>query len=167
MTYERIEEMLRTYRNEVGRCGHLEAEIRELEAEIRRERAMLAEEVASPHAQVITDMPRGTGVGNPTEKFGMLLASGWEPDEIREKVAKLAELREEIAERGKTVEYVNRWMSGLPERERWVITKQMLDGVVWRDVVKQYQEQFGEYRSKDTIKRIRDRALDLIYDMAE
>ena len=77
------------------------------------------------------------------------------------------ELQEEYAERKKTVDYVGAWLEGLPERERWMVETQIMDGVVWREVVLQYQEKYGEYRSKDTLKRIRDKALDLIYDMAE
>ena len=44
---------------------------------------------------------------------------------------------------------------------------QVIDSVIWREIVLKYNERFGEYRSKDTLKRLRDRAIDLICDMAE
>lgn len=167
MTIERIEEMLKTYRFEVGRCGHLENEIALTKNQIERAKAGLADDLAGPGAQVITDMPRGTTVGNPTEKLGMMLASGYKSDEIRELEAKLGELIAEYTERKKTVDYVSSWLNGLPERERWMIETQVIDGVIWREILTKYPERFGEYRSKDTLKRIRDKAFDMIVDMAE
>ena len=167
MNSERIDEMLKTYRFEVGRCGHLESEMAQLKRDIERETAGLAEDLAGPGAQVITDMPRGTTVGNPTERLGMMLATGWKSDYVRELEAKLGELEAEYTERHKTVEYVEGWLAGLPERERWMVEQQIIDGVICREIVAKYTEKFGEYRSKDTLKRIRDRALDMIYDMAE
>ena len=167
MTIDRVEEMLKTYRFEVGRCGHLEREIELLKHEIAKERAGLAGDLAGPGAQVITDMPRGTTVGNPTEKLGMMLATGWVTDLIREKEAQLAEYEAEYAERHKTVAYVEKWLAGLPERERFMVEMQIIDGVIWREILVKYPEKFGEYRSKDTLKRIRDKALEMIYDMAE
>ena len=167
MTVERIEEMLKTYRAEVGRCGHLQMEIELLRKEIEADKAGLAGDLAGPGAQVITDMPRGTAVGNPTEKLGIMLASGYISDDIREKEARLNDLQAEYNERHKTVVYVESWLAGLPERERWMIETQVIDGVIWREILTQYPEKFGEYRSKDTLKRIRDKALDMIYDMSE
>lgn len=167
MTIERVEEMLKTYRFEVGRCGHLENDIAKTKREIECARANAASELAGPRAQVITDMPRGTKVGNPTETIGMMLASGYTGEEARELEAKLAELQAEYDERRKTVDYVESWLAGLPERERWMVEMQIIDGVIWREILTKYPERFGEYRSKDTLKRIRDRALDMIVDMAE
>lgn len=167
MELERIDEMLKTYRFEVGRCGHLENEIESTKRAIEAATAGLAGDLAGPGAQVITDMPRGTSVGNPTEKIGVMLASGYKSDEIRELESKLGDLTAEYTERKKTVDYVTSWLNGLPERERWMIEMQVIDGVIWREILMKYPERFGEYRSKDTLKRIRDRALDMIIDMAE
>lgn len=167
MTIERIEEMLKSYRFEVGRCGHLEQDIEQTKQDIERSKATLVSDLVGPGAQEITDMPRGTNIGNPTEKYALMLAGGWVSEDIQEKENKLAELIAEYTERRKTVDYVGKWLDGLPERERWMIETQYIDGVIWREIVMQYQEKFGEYRSKDTLKRIRDRALDMICDMAE
>ena len=119
MTIERVDEMLKTYRFEVGRCGHLEKDMELLRREIERDKASIVSDLVGPGAQEITDMPRGTTVGNPTEKYGLMLASGWIPEEIREKEARLGELLAEYEERKETVDYVQSWLSGLSERERW------------------------------------------------
>ena len=167
MTLERIEEMLKTYRFEVGRCGHLANEITQLEKDIAWLQNNPAEELCGPSAQVITDMPRGTSVGNPTERIGLMLAAGYESQDVREMRIKLAEMKAEYAERRKTVDYVESWLAGLPERERWMIEMQVIDGVIWREIITKYPEKFGEYRSKNTLKRIRDRAMEMICDMAD
>lgn len=167
MTIERVDEMLKTYRFEVGRCGHLKKDIEILTMDIEKAKRGLAADLVGPGAQEITDMPRGTTVGNPTEKYGLMLAGGWVSDEVRDMENKLGELTAEYTERKKTVDYVESWLNGLSERERWMVETQVIDGVIWREVLMQYQEKFGEYRSKDTLKRLRDRAMDLIYDMAE
>lgn len=167
MTRDEIEERLKTYRFEVGRCGHLLNEIELTKREIEAAKSGLAGDLAGPAAQVITDMPRGTSVGNPTEKIGIMLASGYKSDEIQELEAKLGELLAEYTERKKTVDYVESWLGGLPERERWMIEMQVVDGVIWREIITKYPEKFGEYRSKDTLKRIRDKAFEMIIDMAE
>ncbi|MBR5457549.1 MAG: hypothetical protein IKV56_02175, partial [Kiritimatiellae bacterium] len=92
MAPERVDEMLKSYRYEVGRCGHLKAEMEMLSRDIERDKASLAHDLVGPGAQVITDMPRGTTVGNPTEKFGTMLADGWVPEDLRAKMTKLAAL---------------------------------------------------------------------------
>ena len=167
MAPEMVDELLKSYRHEVGRCKHLEAEMSMLIKDIERERSAAAGYLVGPGAQQITDMPRGTTVGNPTEKYGMMLADGWSTDEVAEMEGKLAALRAEYDERHKTVVYVESWLGGLPERERWIVERQVVDSVIWRELVTQYTQRFGEYRSKDTLKRLRDRALEMIYDMAE
>lgn len=167
MTLDRVDEYLKTYRHEVGRCGHLRQEIEALKADIWRAKENLVSDLVGPGAQEITDMPRGTTVGNPTERYGVMLADGWVTEEIQEMQNKLGELEAELETRQKTVDYVESWLAGLPERERWMIEMQVIDGIIWREILTMYPEKFGEYRSKDTLKRIRDKALDMICDMAE
>ena len=167
MTREQVDEMLKSYRFESGRCGHLQAQIELMRREVEHERATLVSDLVGPGAQVITDMPRGTTVGNPTEKYGTMLADGWVTDEIKAKEVEIERLQAEYDERHKNVVYVESWLNALPERERWMVEMQVVDAVIWREILNKYQQIYGEYRSKDTLKRLRDRALEMIYDMAE
>ena len=167
MTPERVDEMLKSYRHDMGRCGHLLTEIDMLKQEIAKQKSTIVSDLVGPGAQVITDMPRGTMMGNPTEKYGLMLAEGWEPDVIREMREKIAQMQAEYNERQKTVIYVSNWLKCLPERERWIIEMYVIDNVIWAEILVKYQQEFGEYRSKDTLKRLRDRALEMVYDMAE
>lgn len=167
MTQERVLQMLKSYRFEVGRCGHLIAEIRVLERDIERQKADMVETLASPKPQQLTDMPHGTQIGNPTEKFGLMLASGYETPEIEAMRAKVVELSAEYDERSDVVNHVSSWLAGLDERGRWVVEAQVIDGVTWREIISRYRQHFGDDASKDTLKRVRDRSMQTIYRMAE
>ena len=167
MTPERIDEILARYRSDTGRCGCLEMQIRELETAIQRARANLVEDLASVRSQEITDMPKGTATGNPTEKVRILLASGWVTGEIHEMEAQLALLREEYGQRSFGVLYIDNCLKGLSPKERWIVENQVIDGEYWKEVVAKFKADFHEDTSKDSLKRLKQRALDKIYRMAE
>lgn len=167
MTREKVDEMLKAYRFEVGRCGHLEAEISQLEKAVAQSMATLAEDVTSIKAQQLSGMPHGTTVGNPTEKLGIMLASGWVPDDILELRKELQETKLEYEGRRFTVLFVEAWLRGLTERERWIVEHQVIDSEYWKEVARKYKAAFCEDTSKDSLKRLKLRAMEKIYQMAE
>lgn len=167
MTRERVDAILRGYRFDLGRCGHLALEIQDLEAKYNTEKGDMVHALVSPKPQQLTDMPRGTAIGNPTEKFGLMLASGYSSEEMREIEIQIIAKTDEYKERRGRVLYVQEWLSGLNDRERWMVEQQVIDGVYWKDVGVQYAAKFGENVSKDTLKRLRDRAMEKVYAMAE
>lgn len=167
MTTDRVMAMLKAYRFEVGRCGHLQAEIAELKRRYAQLEKDLIDAMVSPGAQQISDMPRGTTVGNPTERYAMRLAEGLKDADLQAMDIRIAALEAEFEQRNLTVMYVESWLNGLAERERWVVEAQVIDGVFWKDVCSRYRQRFEEDCSKDTLKRYRDRALGKIYEMAK
>lgn len=167
MELERIQLMLKDYKACLGRCNHLKTEMNVLERQIEVIKADTAETLASPKPRVLSDMPRGTTIGNPTEKYGGMLADGFKTDEQVLLEGKLAQITAEYNEKIATVEYVNSWMSGLSDRERVVIRSNMIEGDTWKDTVNSYNQRFGDTVSKDTLKRIKDRAMDKIIEMAK
>ena len=167
MTREKVDEMLKAYRFEVGRCGHLEAEISQLEKAIQQATATLDEDVTAAKPQQLSGMPHGSTVGSPTERLGIMLASGWIPDEIREMQDELKETRQEYERRYFTVMFVTAWLNGLPERERWIVEHQVIDGEYWKEVIAKFNAAFREDASKDSLKRLKQRAMEKIYRMAE
>lgn len=167
MTRDRVDAILKGYRFDVGRCGHLAQEIQMLDVQYKNEQADMIHALVSPHPQQLTDMPRGTQVGNPTEKYGIMLASNYATDEMRELEIQILAKQDEYNERKARVVFVQSWLEGLTERERWMIETQVIDGVFWKDVGVQYAQRFGENVSKDTLKRLRDRAMEKVYAMAE
>lgn len=166
MTRDNVNELLANHRTNTGRCLYLEAEIDRLRGEINRAKANLAMDVATAHNYELSDMPRGSAVGQPTERLGLRLASGWTPDYISDMERELAGLEREHRERATRRTFVEAWLNGLAERERWLIEQQVIDGVYWRDVLIRYRRKFGADCSLDTLKRVKAKALDTIYDMA-
>lgn len=166
MTHEKVDELLKAYRFEVGRCGHLETEIGRIEKELAQCKSQLAEDAASIQSQQLSDMPRGTAIGNPTERVGLMLASGWTPDYIKSMEAEIASLKSEYNSRYFTVLFVSSWLKGLSERERWIVEHQIIDNEYWKDVISGYRIEYHEDSSKDSLKRLKMRALGKIYDMA-
>ena len=167
MTHEKVDEMLKAYRFEVGRCGHLEIEISQLQKALDRSLKCLTEDAASIKSQQLSDMPKGTTVGSPTERIAIMLASGWLPEDIRKMQGELASLKDEYAQRYFTVLFVSSWLNGLTERERWIIEHQVIGGEYWKEVIGKFRIEFNEDTSKDSLKRLKQRALDKVYRMAE
>lgn len=167
MTRECVDDLFRSYRFDVGRCGYLETEINRLTKEISRMMDSLAEDASAIRPQQISDMPHGSGVGNPTERIALMLASGWVSDEIKAMQNELAVLQREHDVRSLGTRYVESWLSGLTVRERWILTHQVIDGEYWKEVIAKFKDDFGEDISKDSLKRLKQRALGKVYTMAE
>ena len=81
--------------------------------------------------------------------------------------AELKETRQEHEQRYFTVLFVSAWLNGLPERERWIVEHQVIDGEYWKEVVCKFKTAFQEETSKDSLKRLKQRAMEKIYQMAE
>lgn len=166
MTQEQVNEMLKSYKFAVGRCGHLETELDMLARQIKIAKNNRAADLAAVRPQQITDMPHGTQVGNPTEKFGLMLASGWEPEHIKDMQVRYTQLNAELDSCKMVVNFVASWLEGLTERESWIVQQQVIEARFWKDIQMDYRREFDEVCSKDTLKRLRARAMEKIYKMA-
>ena len=172
MTHAQVDRMLREYRLLVGRCGHIDAEISRCRRAIEREREQFVADAAAPAVSRLTGMPRGTTPGNPTEKTALMLAEGTAFEfsdaraEIRRLEAQIDALRREREEKALRVQYVESWLSGLADRERWVIERHVIEREIWHDIIPQFNTRFTDDVSKDRLKRLQQRAMQKIYDMA-
>ena len=59
------------------------------------------------------------------------------------------------------------WLKGLNRKERWVIERIFFDGMTYREINGQYREIYGEPCSKDSLRRLKNTALEKIYQMAK
>lgn len=166
-TKSAVDDILKTYLDDKARALHLALEIHDAESEISAFLARLPAYEAGPRAQVITGMPHGTGVGNPTEQVALKLASGWEPQELKVMRAKLADKLTEYNALTTRLSYVEAWLLVLNDRERWVVLHQYMQQDYWRDILEDYQKAFGAFASKDTLKRLRAKAFKKIYAVAQ
>ncbi len=167
MLPQHVDDMLRDYRACLGRYSYLDVLIEEL-----RDTEQFIElddraEIIDGKGKAMDGMPHGSTVGNPTERAGIALASGYVS-------ANLAELRDEIAkleaERNrnyKVVLFVDAWLKGLNRKERWIIERIYFDGMTYREINGKYREIYGEPCSKDSLRRLKNTALDKIYQMAK
>ena len=172
MDREQVDALLRDYRDNIGRCGHLRVEIRRNELRIERARAEFRHDAAGPGVSRMTGMPRGTAPGDPTAALGLMLA-GDEVPEDSPQGREIARLRLEIARqtaeldmRQTQVDFVNCWLEGLTERERWVIERHIIDREIWYDVMLAFTRRYADDISKDRLKRLQARALERIYSIA-
>ena len=129
MRMEDICETLRLHRQSIGKRDLLQIEIAEAEDTLKIMQRTVAEDVAAPGAQNVTGMPKGNMVGNPTERLGLMLASGDAPRHIAQLKTDIAELKRELHDLTIRINRVAAWLAGLSERESWVITGHMVNGL--------------------------------------
>ena len=166
MTQERVDTMLHNYREYVGRCKYLAAEIDEMTEDLKTLKASSYSDAVAPGAQNLNGMPHGTDVSSPTERIAVMFASGSKPTYIVELEKIIEELKCEYRRKWTTVVFVESWLQCLTDRERWIIVQQVIDGVTWRELTMQYEHCFGEARTRDGLKKLKQKALSKIYKTA-
>ena len=166
MLPEQVDEMLKGYRAAKGRTAHIDVEIARLQA--KRDATIEADrcELADITGQHYSSMPHGTDCGNPTEDKGIRLLGMPMSQEARNLTIQIEELLRTREKARITVMFVEAWMQGLTEKERWLIEKQTIDGVSWKEVSWHYTTAFGRSATLDSLKRIRRAAISKIYSMA-
>lgn len=165
-TRESVDATLKAYKAEKGRFLHLSIELSVLgEKKDRALRRALAD-ASAPQAQVITDMPRGGNrVGSKVEDIAVKFADGWMPEELADLNTEIDKIEAEANRCGMVVQYVEAWLSALTERERWIVEHQFINEEIWDNVLTDYQRLFDRGLSRDTLKRIKMRGLERIYQM--
>lgn len=166
MLPEKADQMLRDYKPFLGRTKYLSALIPELKAEAAAWRRNLPNELCYVGAQNIDGMPHGSTVGNPTERIGIMLAEGYTPDGLKELEKQITEYEQELREKGIVLRFVEAWLDGLTEKERWIVQMQVIDGAYWREIVAEYHRRYGEEYSKEGLKKIKEGAIAKIHQMA-
>ena len=165
MLPDRGDEMLKSYRESVGRCGHLENEIQERRDMLESLRETVIEDSVLA-AQPLSGMPRSGKVSDPTAQIGSAAADGWMTSEMKHISQEIRELERELRSQRIVVHFVTAWLNGLNEKERWIIEKQVIDGAYWREVIFGFKAKFGDEYSKDGLKRIKRSAMNKIYRIA-
>jgi len=159
MQKEAVKQMLQSYREDRARCAYLENEIPQLEQMAEALRTEMVDDAVSI-TQVISDMPRGTSVSDPTGKLGALFAAGYTPDHIRQVEKQIRAKKRELAKKRITVTLVDSAMEGLTDRERFVAERKFIDGMFWRELIEAYKNRFEMLYSKNALRNLSDTALD-------
>lgn len=166
MLPERADQMLRDYKTFMGRCEYLKSLIPELKAEAAMWHRELAVDLARDSAVEMDGMPRGNKVGNPTERLGIMLASGFTPDGLKELEEEIRRYEQELREKSVVVHFVEAWLRGLTEKERWLVERQVIEKAYWRQIIDEYAKRYGEEYTREGLKKIKVGAMKKIHEMA-
>ena len=166
MQPEMVDQCLANYREYSARCYFLEHEIHEMKSLVERLRSTALEDAVTI-TQVITDMPHGTNISDPTGRLASNFADGYIPDYIKEIEDEIKKRENEYRYKLPTIVFVDAWLKALNKRERFVIENKTIGGMFWRDLITAYKNEFGEEYSRQGLKKIRDRAILMIYKVAE
>lgn len=166
MKQDEVMRLLAEYRENVARCAYLQIEIDENEKAIADACRTAIEDAATPSAQRLTGMPSGGKIGNPTEEIALMIASGVKPEWVREMENDVVAMRAEFDRIHAKARRVDAWLNGLNARERWVITGHVIDHCSWKELLREYELQFGEPRTKRNLQNVKARALSKIFHAA-
>ena len=161
-----VDNMLSEYKAVLGRCNSLSVSIKKLKREIEIQKAQAVLNL-SGGGQQMDGMPHGNALSQPTERVGIMLATGYEYPGVTELRKLLVESEAEYLDKQMTLLFVEGWLDGLTARERWIIEQQIFEGATYRQLNTMYREKFGEECSKDSLRRLRKTALEKIYEMAK
>ena len=167
MMPEKAEEMLKSYKGCLGRCGYIEAFIEELRASIKYAEAEARDDLINGSGNQPDGMPHGNTMGNPTERIAIMLATGIVTDDIAAMQNDIAKLEAEHRAKRIVVIFVESWLKGLAAKERWMIERCYFDEMTYREINAIYREEYGETCSKDLLRRLKKDALAKIYEMAK
>lgn len=165
MTHETVVHMIEAYKQNVGRVEHLENLVGVYGLQLKRMEGHEADMLAGG-AQVITGMPHGSTTGDPTSRMGLMLADGYVPEMMADLIAELEAARAELREKRPSVVFVNAWLKGLTDKERWMIEGKMISGKSWEEMRAEHVRRYLVQCSKATLKRLKVTALEKIFEMA-
>lgn len=151
--------IIEKYNANVGRCDYLRIEIEETERALNELETAAINYEAVPGVQQLTGMPHGGKIGRPTEEVAIMFASGDVPRYMSEMRDSLKAMQKEYRKCVANVKRAEAWLKSLKDRERWVVTKQMIEGLSWRELSTRYENLYGEPRSKRCLQIIKKRAI--------
>lgn len=158
MQKEAVKQMLQSYREDKARCQYLENEIPQLEHMADVLKTEMVDDAVSI-TQVISDMPRGTSISDPTGRLGALFAAGYTPDHIKQVEQQIRVKRRELKSKLITVTFVDSALTGLTDRERFVVRSKYIDGMFWREIGEAFEQRFSLPYGRTSLKRISEEAL--------
>lgn len=166
MAPDKVCEYLGQYKACLGRCSHLEIMIEQYKAEIETRKQHLGSDLILATGEQNSGMPRGSGVGNPTEKIGVMLAENAYPQDLKEQIRELRQMEAEYRAKIVTVRLVEAWLTCLSDRERFVLSMQKFEEAPYREIGTAYEERYGEEISRDALRKKRNSAMKKIYATA-
>ena len=79
---------------------------------------------------------------------------------------RLTEMIRELREKEMVVVFVEAWLSGLTEREKWLIEQLYFEQQTYAYIISSLRTKHGVSTSKDGVRRMKKAALEKIFEMA-
>lgn len=163
MQPERLDELLKNYRQTKARATYLRHQLEALERFLKIATSQMVDDSVSL-SQAITGMPHGTGNGDPTGKLATNLASGKVTEFVRQIQSEIDETKAELAKLTQGVQVVEIALMALNEREREVLGMKMIDEFSWAETLAMMNERHNNSYSKRSLQRLLDRAIEKAYE---
>lgn len=164
MTRAKLIKHLYDYRTTCARIDMLTMRIRNAERwmEMHGDDFIAGTQLAG---RTITDMPIAHGgASSPTEKTAMrLMEAGMDGGDAKEIGQIAAELDRLNAEKS----MLDILIGSLRDRERFVITAHLIDGLIWRETGRRYAAEYGNYLTDGALQAIMRRGLDRMLEVSE
>ena len=159
MRLEIIMVMLRDYNANKARLAHLELAANELRAAIEKEELNILrnEALRTPDSD---GMPKGNAITSTVENIAIKVADGWTPEYLEEMKQELTMMVTEKSNLSRNIAYVDAWLSGLNEKQAWVIRNHIIQDYSWYELMVKWRKEFDSPTSRNTLKRLKDTALE-------
>lgn len=159
---QEVREKFQRYKKNKSRCAVLRTEIKYIECMSYAESDMIVEDVAFK-ARDLSVIPAGTGTGDPTA------AAAIELMECRQTIAHqmghdLLAMQRELYGLLLECGYVEGWLTGLNERQRFVVENHLIEGIVWSEMEVLYETKFQKYYTSDGLKKMQRAAVAAIVE---
>jgi len=165
MTRQQIESELRAYRENAARLGVLTERAAMLERDILAARTALVEDPSGVGAARLDGMPSAKAGASVVERMAQLRVE--DPPEVYDMTRELLKVQAEAEKLGHRVAMVERWLSALEERERYIVMLYYFDGLTWAGVCERYMMRYRNVTLTDRQARsIKAAALDKIVRVA-
>ena len=166
MQPEDVKSYITHYKESVVRSLHLKNEIEEYKLLLERiDKVKVADLISITQRWDI--MPHGSDVGDPTGQAAERIIDGDKSIYVKQVERVILAKEEELRKRSSMISYVNAWLQILSEREKYVIQARCIDGILWGEVEEGFYQRFGLRYSQQGLKRIRNRGLEKICEIAK
>lgn len=150
--------LFRAHKRTVAREAYLRERIALLSESIEDMRRTALEDGIHT-TQQLTGMPRSGRLSNPVENLAVMLADGDDPPHIKAMAHELRQLQRERRELLFDIRTVEALLTGLQERERFIIEKNLIDGLTWAQLIDCFEGRYGFHMSVEGLRRARKAAI--------
>ena len=148
-----IEQKLREYKSNLSKLKLIECSMKQIESEIQ----VLEPSYISAYAFSDTPPSKTNNISSPVENAVL------DSENRRERVDKLKEQLWDMAKERLhlqcKVEEVQAYLTALGAEERFVVEQFCFEKLTWRMVAERYRREFGNYISRDTLRKKKKAAI--------